>query len=534
MLLLKNITLYDGTGSEGYPADILIDGERIARITKSLGSRVRGNDGSVPDAEVIDCTGLAAAPGFIDIHAHSEYSLLAAPAAPSKIMQGVTTEVSGNCGLSAAPLTGDAAKARQSEFAELGITQTWEDFPGYFDALEKARPALNFATYCGHGNLRASVMGYVDRKPTEDEFRRMETLLADALEAGAMGLSTGLIYPPGVYSDTAEIVRLAKVVAKFGGVYTSHMRSESARVVEAIEEAITVGREAGIPVQVSHLKTAGQANWHKISKIIDTIEKARAEGLDVSADRYPYTASSTDLDAILPAWAYEGGNAKEVERLKDPATRAKLREAVLSGHPVPEYWRRVMIASVSTEGNRQLEGKTLAEAAEIRGQEPAEALFDILIEEGARAQAIYFSMSEDNLRQFLSLGWMMVGSDSTARGTSGVTRQGKPHPRGFGSFPRVLGKYARDEKLLSLPQAVRKMTGMSADRLGLKGRGYIKEGLYADVTVFNPSTVIDTATFEDPYRFPNGIEHVLVNGKFAVRDGKQTAERAGKILRCGQ
>ena len=531
MFLIKKITLYDGTGQDGYPADILIDGERIARIIKPLGSRVRGNDGNFAGAEVIDCTGLAAAPGFIDIHAHSEFSLLAEPAAPSKIMQGVTTEVSGNCGMSAAPLIGEAAKARASEFAELGIKQTWVDFKDYFDALEQARPALNFATYCGHGNLRASVVGYADRRPTEDEFRKMEALLAEAMQAGALGLSTGLIYPPGVYSETGEIVRLAKVAAKYGGVYTSHMRSEGARVVEAVEEAIIVGREAGIPVQISHLKTAGQANWHKISTIIDTIEKARAEGLDVTADRYPYTASSTDLDAILPSWAYEGGNVEEVKRLQAPATRAKLRDEVLSGHPVPEYWNRVMIASVGTVGNRKLEGKTLAEAAIIRAQEPVEALFDILIEEGARAQAIYFSMSEDNLKTFLSLPWMMVGSDSTARGTSGATRQGKPHPRGFGSFARVLGKYAREEKLLSLPQAVRKLTGMAADRLRLEDRGYIKEGLYADMVIFNPSTVIDTATFEEPYQFPHGIEHVLVNGRFAVRGGKQTELRAGRILR---
>ncbi len=538
-MIIKNITLFDGTGADGYPADILIDGERIARIIKSPGSRgacpersrTGGTDKSFPDAEVIDCTGLAAAPGFIDIHAHSEFSLLVEPSAPSKIMQGVTTEVSGNCGMSAAPLIGEAAKARRSEFAELGIKQTWTDFSGYFDALEKARPALNFATYCGHGNLRASVVGYVNRKPAEDEFRKMEALLAEAMEAGALGLSTGLIYPPGVYSETGEIVRLAEVAAKYGGIYTSHMRSEGARVVEAIEEAITVGREAGIPVQISHLKTAGQANWHKISEIIDAIEKARAEGLDVTADRYPYTASSTDLDAILPAWAYEGGNAEEVKRLKDPAARARLREEVLSGHPVPEYWGRVMIASVSTEGNRKLEGKTLAEAAEIRAQEPVEALFDILIEEGARAQAIYFSMSEDNLRTFLSLPWMMIGSDSTARGISGATRQGKPHPRGFGSFARVLGKYAREEKLLTLPQAVRKLTGMAADRLRLKDRGYIKEGLYADMVIFNPSTVADAATFDDPYQFPHGIEHVLVNGRFAVRGGEQTKARAGKILK---
>jgi N-acyl-D-amino-acid deacylase len=524
MYLLKTLMLYDGTGADGYPADILVDGGRITRIKADL---------SVSDAEVIDCKGLAAAPGFIDIHAHSEYSLLVEPAAPSKIMQGVTTEVSGNCGMSAAPLIGEAAKARQDEFAELGIKQSWEDFGGYFDALEKARPALNFATYCGHGNLRASVMGYANRKPTEEELRKLESLLARAMDAGALGLSTGLIYPPGVYSETKEIVRLAKIVAKHGGLYASHMRSEGATVVEAIEEAITIGRDANIPVQISHIKTAGIANWHKISAMIDTIEKARAEGLQVSADRYPYTAASTDLDAILPAWAYEGGNAKEVERLQTPETRAKLREAVLSGHPVPEYWGRVMIASVSTEANRPLEGKTLEQAAEIRGQEPVEALFDILIEEGARAQAIYFSMSEDNLKTFLSLPWVMVGSDSTARGVSGVTRQGKPHPRGFGTFPRVLGRYVREKNLLSLPQAVRKISGMPAEKLGLKGRGYIKEGLYADLVIFDPSTIIDTATFEDPYQFPRGIKHVLVNGKFAVRDGKQTEERAGEILKSG-
>jgi N-acyl-D-amino-acid deacylase len=526
MLLIKNITVYDGTGSDGFKADILIDGDKIAEIRPGI-RRVA----AAPGAHVIDGAGLAAAPGFIDIHSHSEFSLLAEPAAPSKIMQGVTTEVSGNCGLSAAPLIGEAASARRKDLDELDVVLAWSDFDEFFHLMKSARPAVNFATYCGHGNLRGSVMGYSDRTPTEAEFVRMETLLDEAMRSGALGLSTGLIYPPGVYSKTDELVRLAKVAARHGGVYTSHMRSEGARVIEAIEETLAVGRGADIPVQVSHLKTAGPPNWQKISSIIETIEKARADGIRITADRYPYTASSTDLDAILPAWAYEGGAKEELKRLKDLSIREKLTDEVLKGHPVPEYWDRVMVASVVTDRNRGLEGKTLAQAARMRNQEPVEALFDILIEEEVRAQAIFFSMSEDNLKTFLRQPWMMVGSDSTARGVTGVTRQGKPHPRGFGSFPRVLGRYVRDEGVLTMPQAVRKMSGMPADKLGLAGRGYLKEGFFADIVIFDPDTVSDTATFEDPYRFPAGISHVFVNGELAVEGGVQTKARAGRVLR---
>jgi len=522
MLLIKNITIYDGTGQDGYKADILVDGDRIAEIKKRI---------NAPSARVIDGSGLAAAPGFIDIHAHSEFSLLVEPSAPSKIMQGVTTEISGNCGLSAAPLLRDAATARKREFTELGIGESWSDFGKYFELLESQRPAVNFATYCGHGNLRASVIGYSDREPTEKEFAEMEALLIDAMESGALGLSTGLIYPPGVYSKTEELVRLGKVVSRYGGVYTSHMRSEGAKVLEAVEEAIRIGKEADVPVQVSHLKTAGPANWQKITAIIETVEKARAAGVKVTADRYPYIASSTDLDAILPSWAYEGGAAAELMRLKDPETRHRLEAEVVAGHPVPEYWDRVMIASVVTEKNRPLEGKTISQAAKMRGQEPLDALFDILIEEEVRTQAIYFSMSEDNLKTFLRQDWMMVGSDSTARAVSGITRQGKPHPRGFGSFPRVLGRYARDEKIFSLPQAVRKISAMQADKLGLAGRGYLRPGYFADIVLFDPARIADTATFEDPYRFPEGIYCVLVNGEAAVEDGVQTKARAGRILR---
>ncbi len=522
MLIIKNATIYDGTGKEGFAADMLVEGERIAEVRPSL---------NVPDARVIDCTGLAAAPGFVDIHAHSEFSLLAEPSAPSKIMQGVTTEISGNCGMSAAPLLGECATHRQKDLDEFSIRENWADFGRFFELMEAARPAVNFATYCGHGNIRASVMGYAHREPTEDEYRKMETLLADAMQAGALGLSTGLIYPPGVYSKTDELVRLSKTAAKHGGIYSSHMRSESARLIEAIEEAISIGRGAGIPVQISHIKTGGPANWHKLGEAIETVERARASGLDVTADRYPYTASATDLDAILPSWAYEGGSEEEIKRLNDPATAARLKTEVIESHPDPRHWERVMISSVETDQNRPLEGKTLAEAARMLGMEPVDALFRILIEERVRAGAVYFLMNEDNLRTFLARDWVMVGSDSTARAMEGVTRRGKPHPRTFGSFPRVLGKYVREEAVIKLPEAVSKMSAMPAEKLGLKGRGYLKPGFFADIVIFDPATVIDNATFEEPYQFPAGIKHVIVNGALAVEDGVQTAARAGRVLR---
>jgi len=522
MYLIKNAMLYDGTGRDGYVTDILIDGDRVAEVARGL---------TAPGAQVINAAELAATPGFIDIHSHSEFSLLAEPAAPSKIMQGVTTEVSGNCGMSAAPLLGECAAHRRKDLDEYGIKETWPDFGRFFDLMEGARPAVNFATYCGHGNVRASVTGYTDREPSEDEYRHMERLLDEAMEAGALGLSTGLIYPPGVYSETEELIRLAKVAAKRGGVYSSHMRSEGAKVLDAISEAVRIGREAGLPVQISHLKTAGPSNWGKLTDVVHAVNAARSSGLDITADRYPYVASSTDLDAILPSWTYEGGVDEELRRISDPATRERIKNEIVETHPDPDYWRRVMIASVETEENRELEGRTLEYAAMERGLHPVDALFDILVEERVRAQAIYFTMSEDNLRVFLRQDWMMVGSDSTARALSGVTRQGKPHPRGFGSFPRVLGMYARDEGVITLAQAVRKMTSMPAEKLGLRGRGHIKAGSYADLVIFDPVTVRDKATFEEPYQFPMGIKYVLVNGELAVDDGVQTNARAGRVLR---
>jgi N-acyl-D-amino-acid deacylase len=446
-------------------------------------------------------------------------------------MQGVTTDISGNCGMSAAPFIGEAATARQRDKDEFGVTDNWSTMAGFLDLMDSKRPAVNFATYVGHGNVRASVLGYADRMPDEAEYEAMTRLVSESMEAGALGLSTGLIYPPGVYSNTDEIVRLAAPVREYGGIYTSHMRSESARLVEAIEETIAVGRGAGVGVQISHIKTGGPANWHKLSQVIDTFERARAEGVDVTADRYPYTASSTDLDAILPAWSYEGGARSEIERMLDPETRKRLRQEIIDNHPVPDYWNRVMISSVVTDRNKRLEGMTMAEAAETLGLEPVDALFQILIEEEIRVGAVYFMMSEDNLKAFYGQDWVMIGSDATARNMTGPTRHGKPHPRTFGSFPRVLGKYVREESVMSLPVAIRKMTSMPAERLGLEGRGALKPGSFADIVVFDPATVIDTATFQEPYAYPEGVVHVFVNGVQAVRGGEQTDARAGRVLR---
>lgn len=524
-LLIKDAQIVDGSGNPSYVGSLGIKGERIEAV------------GKMPEAQgrtVLDARGMALAPGFIDIHAHSEFTLLADPRGEGKVMQGVTTEVSGNCGLSAAPLYGDYFERRKGDLTELGLELTWHDLRDFFDIMEAKKLSLNFATLIGHGNLRGSVVGYGNRKPTDQEMERMRGLLRDSMKAGGFGLSTGLIYPPGVYSETEELIELARVVKEFGGFYASHMRSEGDRLLEAIAEAVRVGEEGGIPVQISHLKTGGEKNWPKLEEAFELIEAARIRGVDVTADRYPYTASSTDLDAILPSWAYEGGVAAELARLTDPETRERLKKAVLSQHPNDDYWETVMVAAVDTEKNKGFEGKTMAEVAREMKKEPCEALFDLLLEERIRVTAIYFSMSEENLRRILQRPYLMIGSDSSARATSGTTRLGKPHPRTFGSFPRVLSKFVREEKILSLEEAVRKMTSLPAQRLGLKDRGEIRRGAFADLVIFNPERVRDTASYTYPYAYPMGMRHVIVNGTIVIKDGAHTGAMPGKILRKGQ
>jgi len=524
-ILIRGGRVYDGAGGEPFIGDVAIAGGRIAVITK--GDRFTGTA-----EKIIDAKDLSVSPGFIDTHAHSEFTLLADSRAKGKIFQGVTTEINGNCGLSAAPLYGEALEYRENDQKEMGIEERWATFGEYFQLLEKRRPAINFAALAGHGNIRASVIGYADREPDGAEMERMQTLLKEAVREGAIGLSTGLIYPPGVYARTGEIIGLARCIKDL--IYTSHMRSESDQLIEAIEEAIRIGRESGIAVHISHLKTGGRNNWAKRDRALSLIESARTEGLPVTCDRYPYTAASTDLDAALPAWAYAGGAEEELQRLKDPEVRSAIRNEVVSQHTEEDYWNSIAISSVNSEANRWMEGKTLSFLSERAKKEPVDFLLDILIEEKLRIGAIFHSMNEDNLRRFLARPYLMIGSDSSVRAADGPTRRGKPHPRGFGTFPRFVGRYARDLRLMNMGEAIRKITLLPSVTFGLSERGQLKEGFHADVVVFDEERIIDKATFEEPFLKPEGIHSVLVNGSPVVWEGTSTGNRPGKILRNGR
>jgi N-acyl-D-aspartate/D-glutamate deacylase len=415
---------------------------------------------------------------------------------------------------------------------------TWSDLDGYFAALEAARPAINLGTFVTVGSTRRAVMGDADRAATPAELEQMKRHVAEAMRQGAMGLSSGLIYAPASYASTDEVAALATVAAQYGGGYATHMRSEGDKLIEAIEEAIAIGERASGWVQIHHLKASGRQNWGKMGQAVATIEAARARGIDVTADQYPYPASGTGLDAIIPNWAHAGGTDSLLARLADPETRARLR-AELSGDEQGTDWRigtsaggpqGVMIAGVSVDSLRKYQGMRLSEVAEARGQEVVDALMDVLLADRANTSAIYFSMSEDDLEYALRQPWVSVGIDAGARAADS-TVTGKPHPRAYGSFPRILCRYVREQGVLTLPDAVRKFTALPAARVGLDDRGVIKAGLYADLTLFDPNTVCDRATFEEPVQTSVGIRHVLVNGVPVVRDGAATGARPGRALR---
>lgn len=516
--LIKNGLLTDGSGSALVPMNVGIKGDTIVYI---------GHE-EPPCKEVIDASGLVVSPGFIDTHTHSEFTLLADGRAEGRISQGVTTEINGNCGLSAAPLYGEAFERREADLKELDITQRWNTFGEYFALLKRKGIAVNFATLCGHGNIRGSVVGYRNEVPDEAQMAEMKRLTDEATKAGAKGISTGLIYPPGVFSTTEELIELTKVVAESGGLYASHMRSEGDRLIESIEETIRIGKEAGTAVHISHLKTAGERNWHKVDSAIGVIEAARSSGLEVTCDRYPYIASSTDLDTVLPSWVYEGGYDDEIDRLKDKATREKIRNEV--GEKDEKYWKGICVSSTVNSKNEWMEGESIADIAAKMRMSPFDALIEILIDERVRTGAVFFSMSEDNLKRFLALPYAMIGSDSSVRSFSGVTRKGKPHPRGFGSFTRVIRKYVSEEGLLGLAEAVRRMTSLAASTFGLKRRGLIREGFLADITVFDYERVADGATFKEPFLRSEGVVHVFVNGAPALKYGELAGGRTGRVL----
>ncbi|MDA8324879.1 MAG: D-aminoacylase [Nitrospiraceae bacterium] len=527
-VLILGGTVFDGSGGPPAALDIGITGDRIT----FMGSPGRQGAAAAPAApNTLDARGFWVSPGFIDVHSHSDFTLLADPmAAEGKLFQGVTSEINGNCGLSGGPLLAEAAAQREGDLAELGIKERWQGMDEYLRLLERRGLFMNFATLCGHGNIRASVLGYADRQPGDAEMDRMAALLAACLDAGALGLSTGLIYPPGTYSRTEELVELAgrgrRVSENF--IYATHMRSEGDALMESIREAITIGRAAG-RLQISHIKTAGRSNWGKIEDAIKTVEEARASGLRVFADRYPYTAAATDLDTILPAWAWEGGAGAELARLKEPQTRKKISGEIKKD---PAYWGSVYVSSMPRMADKWMEGKSLEEIQSALGRPPLETLFEILIRGELRVSAIFHSMSEENLKRFYRQPWIMVGSDSSARSLNGITAAGVPHPRTFGTFPRFLKRYTMKEE--SLPEAIRKITSLPAGVFGFSGRGLLREGFLADIAVFDPGRLQDRATFEAPFRKAEGLVHLVVNGEAVIADGQLTGRRPGRVLRKGK
>ena len=523
-VLIVNGRIFDGTGNPWFYGDVGIVGDKIAAI----GRRLRG------DAKtVIDASGLAVSPGFIDMHSHSDLELLVDGRALSKIMQGVTLEVIGNCGGSAAPLN-DFLKAHMEKFVlpdfEGAVKLEWNTLGEYFKKLEESGISLNVASHVGHSNVRACVIGFEKREPKPEELEEMKRLVEEAMLDGAIGMSTGLIYPPSSYAKTEEIIELAKVVAKHGGIYASHIRGEGETLLEAVKEAIRIGEEAGLPVEISHFKASGKSNWGKIRDAARLIEEAREKGVDVTADQYPYTASSTSLSALLPDWAHEGGSEKLLERLKSPDARTTILEHLKRYSRLEsDYWDRIVISYLSK--NLNFLGKSIKEISDILGLSPEETVIKLLIEEESRVSHINFNMCDEDVEFAMRKPWIMVGSDGSAVAPEGVLGKGKPHPRYYGTFPRFLSLYVREKRVLTLEQSIRKMCYLPAWRLGFRDRGIIREGAYADIVIFNPKTVKDNATFTDPHKFPTGIIHVLVNGVPVVFDSKHTGAKPGRVLR---
>jgi len=508
--------LLDGTGALARRADIGITGDRITSIGELAEAEARS---------IIQAEGRIVCPGFIDAHSHSDTYLLIEPTAPSKVYQGVTTEVIGNCGASAAPCLGVAHLA--SDWQLQSYPRPWKTMAEYRQILEEVKPVVNVVPLVGHNVLRASVLGYEGRAATDDEVKAMERLLEQSLDDGARGLSSGLIYPPGMYATREEIIRLARVVQRRSGIYTSHMRSESNQLIEALNETIGVGLATGVRVQVSHLKTSGRGNWHLIDAALETIESARRAGVAVAADRYPYISSCTELDVIFPDWVTEGGREVEMARLQDPGMKARLRAELLESRS-ERSWENITVGS-TTAVNRQYRGLSLVEAAALLKMEAVDTALYLIETDGLMTTAFFQGMNEENLWRILGQPWVMIGSDASLRAPWGPLSRDYPHPRAYGSFPKFL-RAALDGRTVSLPEAVRKMTALPAAQFSLAARGELREGYLADVTVFDPGSLRDCATFSDPHRFSDGISHLVVNGITVLADGQLTGARPGVWL----
>ena len=524
-LIIRNGNVVDGSGELWFPADVAVKGDTIVKVG-------RLDETELSAKQTIDARGLTVAPGFIDIHSHSDYSLLVDGTAQSKIRQGVTTEVLGEAP-SAGPLKGKATK----DLSHYGLKADWKTLGEYFARLQKNGMSVNVASYVGATQIRSCVLGDESRAPTAAETEEMKQLAVEAMQDGAMGLSSSLIVPPDTYLDTRQLTDLASAVKPFGGIYSTHMRSEGQAIFEAIREAISIGEQAQVPVDIIHFKIADKRLWGRMPEVIKLIEEAQAKGLHVTANQYPYVAGQNNLDALIPPWAMEGGREPMLARLGDPALRSRMEKDILNGVPgwfdhylAMKGWESCVVAGVQSEKNKVHEGKSIEQISKTLNKKPTDVVFDLLKEEGGSVPAVYFLMSEEDVRTALQTPWVSIGSDGTAVRPDGILGKGKPHPRWYGTFPRVLGKYVREEKVLALEEAVKKMTSLNAVKLGIEDRGLLKAGKKADVTIFSAERVIDKATFENPHQYPEGIEYVIVNGTPVIEKGQHLGSKPGRVL----
>jgi N-acyl-D-aspartate/D-glutamate deacylase len=527
-IVITNGHIIDGTGSPWYSGDLAIRGGKIAAI---------GNLHDAPRSRTIDARGQVVAPGFIDMLGQSEYTILVDPRLPSKIYQGITTEITGE-GESIAPLNDAILKADQEQYDHYRIHVDWRTFREYFSRLEKQHAGINIASYVGATRVRRMVLGDNDVEPTLAQLEQMRGIVRQAMRDGAVGVSTSLEYAPAPYAKTEELIALAAEASRFGGIYATHMRNEGTGILAAIDEALRIGREARIPVEIWHLKVGGKPSWGHMPEVVAKINNARAQGLDVTADTYAYTAWFNDFSAFIPAWAHDGGNAKLIERLKDPATRARIRTDMLTPSdkwdnewqeiPGPEA---VLVGVVHNSQLLPLQGKTLAEIAKMWNKEPMDALFDLLVEDHALTSVAVFGMSEPDVSLALQQPWVSVDNDSSGTSPEGILGREHPHPRAYGTFPRILRKYVREEHKLTLEDAIRKFTALPAQRMRFTDRGVLKAGMCADIVIFDPAAIHDVATFEYPNQLSQGMDYVLVNGVPVIDQTMMTGALPGKVLR---
>jgi N-acyl-D-amino-acid deacylase len=529
-VIIKGGTIYDGTGGEPSRSrgiDLAIRGDRIAGIGDFKNAKAK---------TVIDAKGLAVAPGFINMLSWSTESLIQDGRSQSELRQGVTTEIMGE-GESMGPVNDRVREHMLREQSDIKYDIKWNTLAEYLRYLETRGISCNVASFIGATTIRENVIGFEDKQPTPEQLDQMRELVRKEMEAGALGIGTSLIYPPAFYAKTDELIELCKVAAKYQGKYISHMRSEGNRLLEALDELIRISREAGIPAEVYHIKAAGQPNWGKIDDLLSRIEAAQREGLKITADMYTYTAGGTGLDACLPPWTEDGGYPALFKRLRDPATREKIKAQVQT--PSDEWENmylaaggpeHILLCQFKSDKLKPLTGKTLAEVAKMRGKDPIDTAMDLIADDASRIGTIYFMISEENIKKELAKPWISFGSDEASQAPEGVFLKSNPHPRAYGNFARVLGKYVRDKKVLPMSDAIHRLSGLPATNLGLDHRGFLKEGMFADVVVFDPATIADRATFEKPHQYAVGVKHVFVNGVQVLKDGEHTGAKPGRAL----